>query len=156
MKIYRIKMEDKAAFLNRMKKYNIPVDITKIKDNKLEGYFSIQFENPEDVKTINILLNKAPKINTLHESLKLIDILREIKIEKPQPPPNIKWDYTDMELKQGESEDGSLFVYGKISGMDKNNGNRYIARYEAPYRNNEIDYDNEEIYGLELLNDFDF
>lgn len=38
MKTYKVKLEDKAALLNRLEKAGVAVDSQAIKDNKLEGY----------------------------------------------------------------------------------------------------------------------
>ena len=38
-RIYKIKLEDKAALINKLEKIGITVDSYSMVDNKLEGYF---------------------------------------------------------------------------------------------------------------------
>ena len=49
MKTYKVKLEDKAALLNRLEKAGVAVDSQAIKDIKLEGYFEITFSGDEDL-----------------------------------------------------------------------------------------------------------
>ncbi len=70
MASFKVKMEDKAAFLNRMEKQNQAIDNHQIKDNKLEGYFEITIDNPEQLKIAKEILKQSPKINTLSEMKK--------------------------------------------------------------------------------------
>jgi len=65
--IFKIKSEDKAAFLNRMEKQGKAIGSEQIKDNKLEHYFEVETNNPEQLETIKAILKKSPKINTLKE-----------------------------------------------------------------------------------------
>jgi hypothetical protein len=62
-KIFTIKSEDKAAFINRLEKLDIGVESYNITDNKLENSFSIAFEDPKAIDTINQILKKSPKID---------------------------------------------------------------------------------------------
>ena len=72
MKKYKIKLEDKAAFLNRLDKFGVAVNKNRIKDNKLEEYFEIEIEGDENIKIVNSILKKAPKIDVLKEHIKRI------------------------------------------------------------------------------------
>jgi len=67
MSHYKIKLEDKAAFLNRLEKQDIHIDSYDIIDNKYEGYFEIDIENESDNDIVKSILNKSPKINTIKE-----------------------------------------------------------------------------------------
>jgi hypothetical protein len=67
MSDYKIKLEDKAAFLNRLEKQGIAVDSFDIKDNKLEGYFEFTVNNPQANEIIKTILQQSPKINKLKE-----------------------------------------------------------------------------------------
>jgi hypothetical protein len=67
MNHYKIKLEDKAAFLNRLEKQDIQVDSYDITDNKYEGYFEIDINDESDNDIIKSMLNKSPKINTIKE-----------------------------------------------------------------------------------------
>lgn len=70
MKTYKVKLEDKAALLNRLEKAGVAVDSQSIKDNKLEGYFEITFSSDEDLKAMKTILRQSPKIDTLKEFLR--------------------------------------------------------------------------------------
>ena len=70
MKTYKVKLEDKAALLNRLEKAGVHVDSQSIKDNKLEDYFEITFSNDEDIEVMKIILRQSPKIDILKEFLR--------------------------------------------------------------------------------------
>ena len=57
-------MEDKAAFLNRMKD---TIKSSQIKDNELEDYFEVISNNPKQIEDIELILKQSPKINTIKE-----------------------------------------------------------------------------------------
>ena len=80
VKEFKIKSEDKAAFINRLHKLGIGVDTYKIKDNKLDDYFSVEFIDPQVIDTINQMLRKSPKIDQVKENLNPID---SIKMDVP-------------------------------------------------------------------------
>ena len=68
--VFKIKLEDKAAFLNRMEKQGQAIDTQEIKNNKLEGYFEVTINNPEQEKMAKDILKQSPKINTIKEMKK--------------------------------------------------------------------------------------
>jgi hypothetical protein len=68
--VFKIKLEDKAALLNRMEKAGDEISSNQIKDNKAEGYFELTVNDPEQLKIIRSILNKSPKINTIKEMKK--------------------------------------------------------------------------------------
>jgi len=70
MKTYKVKLEDKAALLNRLEKAQVDVSSDNIKDNELEGYFEITFLNDEDINKMKTIVHQSPKINTLKELLR--------------------------------------------------------------------------------------
>lgn len=78
MSTYKIKLEDKAAFLNRMEKQGQAIDSENIKDNKLEGYFEVTIDNPEQDNVAKAVLKQSPKINRLKELLRKI-VQEELK-----------------------------------------------------------------------------
>jgi hypothetical protein len=78
MKIYKIKLEDKAAFLNRLEKAGIPADSYDVVDNKFEGYFEFTTTDPVTEKMVNTILKQSPKINRLKEMLRAI-VREELK-----------------------------------------------------------------------------
>ena len=67
---FKIKLEDKAAFLNRMEKQGEAIDSENIKDNKLEGYFEVTIDNPSQEQMAKDILKQSPKINTIKEMKK--------------------------------------------------------------------------------------
>lgn len=67
MSDYKIKLEDKAAFLNRLEKQGITVDSFDIRDNKLGGYFEFSTDDPQANEIIKTILKQSPKINKLKE-----------------------------------------------------------------------------------------
>ena len=77
-KHYKIKLEDKAAFLNKIEKVGVKVDSFQIKDNKLDDMFEFDVTNPETIKTINSVLKDSPKIDQVKEQLKAM-IREELK-----------------------------------------------------------------------------
>lgn len=84
MSNYKIKLEDKAAFINRLDKAGVEVDSYNIVDDKIKGYFEF---TTDDIITDNIvktILKQSPKINKLKEMEKnkmtksqLAEIIRE-------------------------------------------------------------------------------
>jgi hypothetical protein len=81
-KIFTIKSEDKAAFLNRLEKFGVVVDTYDIRDNKIDKTFSIEFKTPDAIKFVD----------------KLIDMSKGI--DKTKTPKTV---YTDKGVKSGES-----------------------------------------------------
>jgi len=77
-KTYKIKLEDKAAFLNRLEKVGIPVDTFEIKDNQLGGYFTITFVNPEENDNVQTILKQSTKIDQITEIIRKI-VKQELK-----------------------------------------------------------------------------
>ena len=67
MSVFKIKLEDKAAFLNRMEKADVELDSTQIVDNKLEGYFEVTIDEPKQLEVATSILKQSPKINTIKE-----------------------------------------------------------------------------------------
>ena len=74
-KHYKIKLEDKAAFLNKIERVGVQVDSFDIKDNKLDDTFEFTVSDPITIKTINTILSQSPKINSVKEHLK--NMIRE-------------------------------------------------------------------------------
>ena len=78
MKTYKIKMEDKAALLNRLDAAEVDTDSYKIVDNKLEGYFEFTLMTPEDIEKTKIILRQSPKIDKVTEMLRRL-VREELK-----------------------------------------------------------------------------
>jgi hypothetical protein len=66
-KTYKIKSEDKAAFVNRLEKLGVKVNSYNIKDDKLNNSFSIEFKDPKAIEIINGILKDSPKIDKINE-----------------------------------------------------------------------------------------
>ena len=81
VKHYKIKLEDKAAFLNKIEKVGVKVDSFQIKNNKLDDAFEFDVTDPETIKTINSVLKDSHKIDQIKEQLKVM-IREELKIFK--------------------------------------------------------------------------
>jgi hypothetical protein len=79
MKTFKISLKDKAAFLNRLKKFKAPIDTENIKNNETEGYFIISTDDEHEIQIIDFILKKAPKIHTIKESRysKLVSVIKE-------------------------------------------------------------------------------
>ena len=77
---FKIKLEDKAAFLNRMEKQGEAIGSEQIKDNKLESYFEVEISNPKQLEIAKAILKQSPKINTLKEMASKLtkDALKEM------------------------------------------------------------------------------
>ena len=67
MATFKIKLEDKAAFLNRMEKAGVGLDSNQIIDNKLKGYFEATIDEPKQLEVAKSILKQSPKINTIKE-----------------------------------------------------------------------------------------
>ena len=67
MSVFKIKLEDKAAFLNRLEKQGVGLDSTQIIDNKLKGYFEVTINEPKQLEVAKSILKQSPKINTIKE-----------------------------------------------------------------------------------------
>ena len=67
MATFKIALEDKAAFLNRMEKAGVALDTDQAVDNKLEGYFEVIVDEPRQLEAVKTILKQSPKINTIQE-----------------------------------------------------------------------------------------
>jgi hypothetical protein len=70
MSIYKIKLEDKAAFINRLDKLGVEVDSYEIVDDKLKGYFEFNTSDPITDNIVKTVLKQSPKINRIKEMLR--------------------------------------------------------------------------------------
>ena len=72
MKIYKIKLEDKAALINALKSIGIGVDSFDVTDHLDKSYFEISFSNSQDEEVAKDILKKYKGIDQLKEVLKKI------------------------------------------------------------------------------------
>ena len=70
MKTYKIKLEDKATFLNRLEKVGVKVDSYEITDDKLKGYFEFTTTDPVTNNIVKTILKQSPKINRIKEMIR--------------------------------------------------------------------------------------
>jgi hypothetical protein len=77
MKTFRIKMEDKAAFINRLEKLDVSVDTYEIVDDKLHGLFEFSTDEPHVIETVKTILRQSPKINVMHERQFIKKLVKE-------------------------------------------------------------------------------
>lgn len=80
MATFKIKLEDKAAFLNRVEKAGVALDTDQIVDNKLEGYFEVEVNDPKQLEVVKTILKQSPKINQMEVKKKKLskDELKEM------------------------------------------------------------------------------
>jgi hypothetical protein len=67
MSVFKIKLEDKAAFLNQMEKAGAELNTNQMVDNKLKGYFEATIDEPKQLEIAKSILKQSPKINTIKE-----------------------------------------------------------------------------------------
>ena len=67
MSVFKIKLEDKAAFLNQMEKAGAELNTNQMVDNKLKGYFEETIDEPKQLGIAKSILKQSPKINTIKE-----------------------------------------------------------------------------------------
>ena len=65
-KTYNIKLEDKAAFINKAERMGLKIDTFDIKDNKINDTFSITLNTPQDIEIVKAVLKSSPKINDVN------------------------------------------------------------------------------------------
>jgi len=136
MSTYKIKLEDKAAFINRLDKQGIGVDSYEVVDNKLEGYFEFTTIDPVTDNIVKTILKQSPKINKLKEMSKftkhqLATIIRE-ELTK------MKDEKKKMKLKEYAADSQSIIdlgmwvkehsqaVYNALGGSPEAVGNNII------------------------------
>jgi hypothetical protein len=76
-KTYKIKSEDKAAFLNRMEKIKSPISTSQINDIPEEQAFEVTVEDPEQILLIKKILQQAPKIDIIRENISLLEFIQK-------------------------------------------------------------------------------
>jgi hypothetical protein len=78
MKTYKVKLEDKAAFLNRLDKAGIPADSYDVIDNKFKGYFEFTTTDPVTDNMVKTIFKQSPKITRISEMIRTI-VREELK-----------------------------------------------------------------------------
>ena len=150
MSDYKIKLEDKAAFINRLDKQGIDVDSYEIVDNKLEGYFKFSTNDPVTDNIVKTILKQSPKINKLKEMAnltrsQLAEIIREelasMKKDKKKSPLNeINWDILGPAL--GVTLPGAAAAFAAIkssvSAAKKQLQGKINPKTQEPYTDEEI------------------
>lgn len=77
MKFYTIKLEDKAAVLNRLKAAKVKLPSFKIHDNEMNHTFNIFIENPEIQSVFEKILNGSPRIDVVNKQ-NIKEVLRKM------------------------------------------------------------------------------
>ena len=67
MATFKIKLEDKAAFLNQMEKADVELNTNQMVDNEFKGYFEVTIDEPKQLQIAKGILKQSPKINTIKE-----------------------------------------------------------------------------------------
>ena len=112
MATFKIKLEDKAAFLNRLEKQDVPADSSEIIDNKLKGYFEIDITDPKQLEVTKSILKQSPKINTIKE-------MEKKKLSKDELKEMIRRELTGTLAKKKELNESALTsVVDAIKSLD--------------------------------------
>ena len=77
-KTFKIKLEDKAALLNRLEKAQVDVSNYEITNNELGGYFLLTLKDPVDINRLQVILKQSPNIDRIKETLRRL-VQRELK-----------------------------------------------------------------------------
>ena len=116
MSVFKIKLEDKAAFLNQMEKAGAELNTNQMVDNKFEGYFEVTIDEPKQLEVATSILKQSPKINTIKEmenKKKMTkDELKEMVRQQLQAVlfEKKKADEDKEKLDESEELDESLFM----------------------------------------------
>jgi flagellar hook-basal body complex protein FliE len=116
MSVFKIKLEDKAAFLNQMEKAGVELNTNQMVDNKLKGYFEATIDEPKQLEIAKSILKQSPKINTIKEmenKKKMTkDELKEMVRQQLQAvlSEKKKADEDKEKLDESEELDESLFM----------------------------------------------
>jgi hypothetical protein len=68
-KKYNIKLEDKAAFLNKIEAAGVKISSFDIKDDLLKKTFSVTLSTPREIEVVKSILKSSPKINDMKENI---------------------------------------------------------------------------------------
>lgn len=68
-KTYNVKLEDKAALINKLEAAGIEISSFDIKDDLLKKTFSITLSTPREVEVVKSVLKSSPKINDMKENI---------------------------------------------------------------------------------------
>jgi hypothetical protein len=114
---FKIKLEDKAAFLNRMETTDKKISSNQIKDNNEEKYFELVVTNPEQLEIVKSILNTSTKINTIKEMKKsltkneLKEMIRQELTKKKK-----KLDETELNEMLTGAEQDIVNILGYAAG----------------------------------------
>jgi hypothetical protein len=133
-KTYKIKSEDKAAFLNRMEKMKSPISTSQIKDIPEEEAFEVTIEDPEQLILVKNILQQAPKINIVKENISLLEFIQEA---------------VEQDVKKASEANAIMkWIDGKINNYTSDT--KEIKFYNKPYDRIVLKYKNLEIELTEL------
>ena len=80
MATFKIKLEDKAAFLNQMEKADVELNTNQMVDNEFKGYFEVTIDEPKQLQIAKGILKQSPKITQMESKKKKMtkDELKEM------------------------------------------------------------------------------
>ena len=80
MATFKIKLEDKAAFLNQMEKADVELNTNQMVDNEFKGYFEVTIDEPKQLQIAKGILKQSPKITQMENNKKKMtkDELKEM------------------------------------------------------------------------------
>ena len=80
MATFKIKLEDKAAFLNQMEKAGVELNTNQMVDNEFKGYFEVTIDEPKQLQIAKGILKQSPKITQMENNKKKMtkDELKEM------------------------------------------------------------------------------
>ena len=114
MATFKIKLEDKAAFLNQMEKANVELNTNQMVDNEFKGYFEVTIDEPKQLQIAKGILKQSPKITQMENNKKKMtkDELKEMVRQQLQAvlSEKKKADEDKEKLDENEELDESLFM----------------------------------------------
>ena len=114
MATFKIKLEDKAAFLNQMEKANVELNTNQMVDNEFKGYFEVTIDEPKQLQIAKGILKQSPKITQMENNKKKMtkDELKEMVRQQLQAvlSEKKKADEDKEKLDESEELDESLFM----------------------------------------------
>jgi hypothetical protein len=152
-KKFKIKLEDKAAFINRLEKFGVNVDTFNIQDNKLDGTFTIELDVPEEITLAKKVISKSKGIDQVKSNIKEVENPRDvIKMDVPLFIRLLEYARedakTDMDLHDVSENIISLSTEGRVLSMADYN-KIMIKKMQENF--NPDDYEWEEEYDPKIL-----
>ena len=116
MATFKIKLEDKAAFLNQMEKADVELNTNQMVDNEFKGYFEVTIDEPKQLQIAKGILKQSPKITQMENNKKKMtkDELKEMVRQELQAvlaeKKKVKDEDKKDKLDENEEVSESLFA----------------------------------------------